>query len=433
MPIAEDPEPRPAEGREPGGSDPSGAGGKDPFADLVLDEEFVRGATIKEQTGRTRMLAARWKVTPPVDPGGRRSVNDGPQPKRGRLARLGRKPKPRPVDPWGNPRPRRRVEWRAPLFVAITIAVLLAALNLEGLRSWYQDQYGEGSSAAPGPVTASSDEQRPTVDHPWAGSPAENWASGVAGIELPTDVQATGVFSAEEVAAQLQVVKDYVAAANLDPRTVSGGRPDAALALLDAKARAVVESTVTNPSERADATAWFTRFDPLEAIPVSDIVKVQGKMTYEGDGANGVLVHTDVTYVYALRPGPEAAKRAASPKPAAPQSSAPDTAAPRPVALTAADVPGDTWTTRTIVRRAEAFRFYDPKRFHVDPHKTVIADARNQFGNSACGTNDGYLHPQFDQFVPVRPDPTGPARDPYGRDPLPPNSPQGSCGTISRS
>ncbi|WP_063857068.1 MULTISPECIES: hypothetical protein [unclassified Kitasatospora] len=66
MPIAEEPEQRPAE--QP-----------DPFEGLVLDEEFVRSATVKEQSGRTRMLAARWKHQPPVDPGGRRSVNDGPK------------------------------------------------------------------------------------------------------------------------------------------------------------------------------------------------------------------------------------------------------------------------------------------------------------------------------------------------------------------
>lgn len=91
MPIAEDPEPRPSE--EP----KDGTDGKDPFADLVLDEEFVRAAAVKEQTGRTRMLAARWQHTPPVDPGGRRSVNDGPRPRQ-RFAR-----RARPVDPWGNP------------------------------------------------------------------------------------------------------------------------------------------------------------------------------------------------------------------------------------------------------------------------------------------------------------------------------------------
>ncbi|MER7580034.1 hypothetical protein [Kitasatospora sp. NPDC097691] len=59
MPIAEDPEPRSARGDEPGGSDPSGTGARDPFADLVLDEEFVRSAAVTEQSGRTRMLAAR--------------------------------------------------------------------------------------------------------------------------------------------------------------------------------------------------------------------------------------------------------------------------------------------------------------------------------------------------------------------------------------
>ncbi|MFJ8040707.1 hypothetical protein ACIRBX_09420 [Kitasatospora sp. NPDC096147] len=78
MPIADEPEPRSAD-------DPSA---KDPFEGLVLDEDFVRAATLKEASGRTRMLAARWKHTPPHDPGGRRSVNDGPRPARKR--RFGR-------------------------------------------------------------------------------------------------------------------------------------------------------------------------------------------------------------------------------------------------------------------------------------------------------------------------------------------------------
>ncbi|MCG6497252.1 hypothetical protein [Kitasatospora sp. A2-31] len=140
MPIAEDPEPRPTEGRDPDGADPSGTGGKDPFADLVLDEEFVRGATVKEQAGRTRMLAARWKHTAPVDPGGRRSVNDGPR-KAGRF-----RPKTQPLDARGNPRPRRRFEGRTALYVLLTVAVLLGALNVDAVRRWYADDSGESSS-----------------------------------------------------------------------------------------------------------------------------------------------------------------------------------------------------------------------------------------------------------------------------------------------
>ncbi|WP_073816139.1 SCO2583/SCO2584 N-terminal domain-containing protein [Kitasatospora sp. CB01950] len=44
----------------------------DPFEGLVLDEEFVRSATVSEPSARARMLAERWRHEPPVDPGGRR-------------------------------------------------------------------------------------------------------------------------------------------------------------------------------------------------------------------------------------------------------------------------------------------------------------------------------------------------------------------------
>ncbi|MCU7820499.1 hypothetical protein [Kitasatospora sp. DSM 101779] len=64
MPIADDPQPRPSEEPEPGAPDP--------FDGLVLDERFVRAATVKEPAARTRELSAKWRVEPPVDPGGRR-------------------------------------------------------------------------------------------------------------------------------------------------------------------------------------------------------------------------------------------------------------------------------------------------------------------------------------------------------------------------
>ncbi|RKT17249.1 hypothetical protein BX285_1617 [Streptomyces sp. 1114.5] len=452
MPIAEDPEPRPARGDEPGGSDPSGTGEKDPFADLVLDEEFVRNASVKEQAGRTRMLSARWKHTPPVDPGGRRSVNDGPAPKR----RFGRKPKPQPLDPWGNPRPRRRrFAWRTPLYVALTVAVLLAALNTGALRTWYADHLG-GPSAAHTPVPTVApetakpttappkvDEQQPTVDHPWAGSPAEGWPNGADAFVLP-EAQATGVFSAEQVAAQLKSVKDYLIAANLDPKVIGGGRPDAALALLERQDQDGAKTALDHPTKENDPTSWFSRFDPRDAIPVGDTVKVQGRMTYEGDGDKGVLIHTDFSFVYALRPGPDAAKRAVSPQPT-PGAPQPTKSAPaqgggtaRPVGLLTPsdDVAGDTWTTRTIVRRVDTFRFYDPARYQVQPKKIVYDKSQTDPANSACDVYDGYFHPQFDQFAALQQDtpgsrPTGPAIDPYDRSKDIQQTEE--CGTISRN
>ncbi|MET8629420.1 hypothetical protein ABZW30_37755 [Kitasatospora sp. NPDC004669] len=450
MPIAEDPEPRPSEGREPGGSDPSEAGGKDPFAGLVLDEDFIKSATVKEQSGRTRMLAARWKRTPPVDPGGRRSVNDGPATAK---RRFGRKPKLQMVDPWGNPRPAKRrgkLEWRAPLYVVLTIAVLLAALNIDGLRNWYSDHVrGNGSSAAHTPVPTVAPEtakpttapptvpdDQPTVAHPWRGSPAEGWPTGTEAMALP-EAKATGVFDADEVAAQLQQVKDYLTATNLDPKVIAGGRPDAALAMLDREDRADAVAALDHPKKGANATSWFSRFDPREALPVGDTIKVQGRISYEGDGDGGVLIHTDFTYVYPLRPGPEAEKlaRERRPSPGASQQQ-PDpqdgTAKPAGLIVRASDASDDTWTARTIVRRTDDFRFYDPDHYKVEPKKLVFANGRSHVGNSSCDVYDGFMHPQFHQFARPHPEQTGPTTDPYDRSKDLPAEP-GGCGTASRS
>lgn len=345
------------------------------------------------------------------------------------------------TDPWGNPRPRRRrLDWRAPLYVVLTIAVLLAALNLDGLRSWYSDHYGGDSSTAhaPAPTVAPEtakptaappkvDEQQPTVDHPWAGSIAEGWPNGAEAFVLP-DARATGVFSAEQVGAQLQLVKDYLTAANLDPQVIAGGRPEAALALLDREDRDRAINALAKPSKDTDPTTWFSRFDQREAVQVGDAVKVQGRITFEGDGDKGLLVHADFSYVYAMRPGPDATKRAASPqpptggqpptKPAAPKDG---TAKPVGLLVPAADVTGDTWTTRTIVRRVENFRFYDPARYRTNPKKLVFGEGGgSESANSSCDVYDGYYHPQFDQFAAQSPDapgsrPTGPTTDPYDR------------------
>ncbi|MEV7772878.1 hypothetical protein [Kitasatospora sp. NPDC086791] len=448
MPIAEDPRPRPAGGDRPGGSDPSGTGGKDPFTDLAPDDALVRDAAAEERSGRT--LAARWKHTPPADPGGNRPVHDGPAPAR----RSGRKPEPLEFDAWGNAVPRRRA-WRAPVYTVLTAAVLLAALNTDGLRGWYADHVG-GLFAAHTPVPTVApetakptsappkvDEQQPTVAHPWAGSPAEGWPTGAEAFVLP-EAQATGVFSAAQVAAQLQSVKDYLIAANLDPQVIAGGRPDAALALLERHDQDGAKSALEHPSKENDPTDFFSRFDPREAIAVGDTVKVQGRMTFEGDGDKGVLIHTDFSFVYPLRPGPEAAKRAGSPQPAtrAPQptkSAAPQgggTAKPVGLLVPTDDVAGDTWTTRTIVRRVDTFRFYDPGRYQVQPKKVVYDKSQTSPANSACDVYDGFFHPQFDQFAALQQDtpgsrPTGPAVDPYDRS-KDVEQAEG-CGTVSRN
>ncbi|WP_405015844.1 hypothetical protein OHV05_01105 [Kitasatospora sp. NBC_00070] len=64
MPIADDPHPSSPDRPEPTGGDP--------FEGLLLDENFVHGAAVREPSARTRMLSAQWRLQEPVDPGGRR-------------------------------------------------------------------------------------------------------------------------------------------------------------------------------------------------------------------------------------------------------------------------------------------------------------------------------------------------------------------------
>lgn len=49
----------------PAGQQGDGADREDPWDDVVLDEEFVRGATEVEPAARTRMLRARWRDQAP--------------------------------------------------------------------------------------------------------------------------------------------------------------------------------------------------------------------------------------------------------------------------------------------------------------------------------------------------------------------------------
>ena len=52
---------------------------------LVLDERFVRAAPIKEPAARTRMLTARWRISPPQPQPWRGAPVSGPY--SGRAAR----------------------------------------------------------------------------------------------------------------------------------------------------------------------------------------------------------------------------------------------------------------------------------------------------------------------------------------------------------
>ncbi len=405
-------EPRPDEG--PGRPD-------DPFDGLVLDEEFVRSATNKEASGRARMLAERWKKDPPPESGPWRPTTEVRPVTEIRRSRWRRRARPVARYP--------RARWRPGLGSALVL-LLVPVLVLIGLAS-----LGDGSTlppkssalptvgaetAPPSSAAPSVDPDVPTPERPWAGSPAEAWPNGVDGIGMPDSMPATGVFSAKQVAANVEAVKAYLVAGNLDPQVLSGGSVRPVLALMDGPDAEDLAAALEHPSAEHDPTTWVSRFDPARAVPVTDQVKVQGRISFEDDGAQGMLVHTDVTYVYALRPGPDAGK-------ATPGTGG--TALP----ASWAQVDRSRVVDREIVRRVQDFRFYDPKHYKVTPGKPRLGKGSSDFGNNRCDAYSGYLEPEFEfmRAAATGPAPSGPATDPYDR--TKPLQDSGECGTLTRS
>ncbi|KDN84933.1 hypothetical protein [Kitasatospora cheerisanensis] len=309
--------------------------------------------------------------------------------------------------------------------------------------------FGGGSERAPkssalpslGAATAAPSGPPPTVapekatpERPWAGSPADAWPAGPDGLALPP-ATAVGVFGQEQVAADLALVKSFLVATNMDPKVLAGGRPQAALDLLDPATGDDLAQELARPSAEHDPANWVSRFDPAWAVPVTDQVKVQGLVSFEGDGDQGLLVHADVTFVYAVRPGPEVGKAVTpSAQPSRPAQPAPDggAGAAKPVAWVQDD-PAPVDVEREIVRRAIDFRFADPSRFQVKRGKLTPTRWYSDLGNNECGYNGGFLRPSFlaaRATGSARPS-DGPTTDPY--DWHRPLDESGKCGAVSRS
>jgi hypothetical protein len=294
------------------------------------------------------------------------------------------------------------------LGVAVAVVVAVVAVKPSLVPG---DLFGGGTSseaassplpeetAAPTAAPSAETSAIPTLDDPFAGSPAKRWADGAAGISVPK-AEAVGGRSRAQVAKTLELTKKLLVESNLDPATLRGERPKAALDVLDPlqkDVRGLLETALRKPDEKHDPLWMFSRFDPKEARLVGDVVKTRGRMTFKAGDHASVAVHADYTFVY-------------------------------PVVQTN----GSTEVTRTIIRRILDVEISDPAKYQVTPGKLSVVNWDQDINNSACEVYDGYLHPSFRSAEPTGPDPTGPTTDPYDRSkPLDPKRAEG-CGTVSR-
>jgi len=293
------------------------------------------------------------------------------------------------------------------LGVAVAVVVAVVAVKPSLVPG---DLFGGGTSsesassplpeetAAPTTAPGAVDPEIPTLDDPFAGSPAKQWADGEAGIVVPKAKAVAGQ-SAAKVDQALKLTKKLLVESNLAPATLRGERPTAALALLDPKQDDVLKRLKTGlakPDKDHDPLSMFSRFDPAEVRPVGDVVKLRGRMTFKAGEHASVAVHADYTFVY-------------------------------PVVRT----DGTTDVTRTIVRRVLDVELPDPAKYQVTPGKLTILRYDESAGNTSCDVYDGFLHPEFPTTAePTEPSPTGPTRDPYDR-----SEDIGrikDCGTVSR-
>ncbi|MFJ6849346.1 hypothetical protein ACIQM3_02235 [Streptomyces sp. NPDC091271] len=366
------------------------------WAELVRRAEEGGADAPKEPSARARMVTARLRA---LDEEAARGRGRG---RRGRPAGQWQPEGWRTGPPIGSGRPRKSRRVAAVLGFAVVVGILVVTMR-PSLLTDHLPGGGESASADPlpaetAPPTAAPADgpvgDRPTLAEPFRGSPAVRWADGAKGIEIPA-AEAAGGMSKGEVEQALRATRQLLVAANLDAATLRGEKPDEALNLLDPLQkgeRERLERSLAEPGGEQDPLMLFSRFDPDEARLVGDVVKTRGRMTFEAGAAGSVEVHADYTFVYPLVE------------------------------------PGGDEVARTIVRRKLTTALHDPKRFVATRGKLSVVSSEQNFGNTSCEVNDGFLHPSFpsDSANPPRGDDV----DPYDRSEW---QPDGSCGTVTRT
>jgi hypothetical protein len=194
----------------------------------------------------------------------------------------------------------------------LTLAVVLAlvggasyGLSRLGSRSPSRDQIPVTNGPVPrlGPAFTAAD--------PFAGTPAEHYQDGQAGI-VPPAGHPVGGFSAVQVAAAYVVTERMLIAANLDPQTLQGGSPDAFARLLAPELRSYFigqldKIGVDKHGYGRSTRGWVASFAPGSTVFVGDIIKVHGSMvarTAIDSGRHVLRIHFDYIFVYPVqRPG----------------------------------------------------------------------------------------------------------------------------------
>ncbi|MEV4108918.1 hypothetical protein [Nonomuraea sp. NPDC049695] len=211
---------------------------------------------------------------------------------------------------------------------------------------------------------------------PFAGSPAEKYADGVAGFVMP-EAKALGGLSKKDVAKGLKRTRELLAAAFLDKKTLMGGRPSAFIKLLDPDLREWFLDDLRKKNKKKDAAAFVVQFAKGTADFSTDVIKVHGRVklgTFKERGRRGAEVKLNHLVVYAVH------------RPDQPDA-----------------------TIRVVTHPIGGMRLYrEAGRLVVWPVKWG-----NDSTPARCDTHDGFIHPEYDDTPRSTVAPTGAPTDPY--------------------
>jgi hypothetical protein len=238
---------------------------------------------------------------------------------------------------------------------------------------------------------------------PFAGTPADHWADGAAGIVLPA-AKPIGPYTESQVKYAYQTTRELLVAGFLDSKTLAGGAPAAFESVLASAQRVWFEQNLDKTGLDSHGVPLSSRsmimsFPPGSTQLIGNVIKVHGTVSARpaNKGGEELDVTVDYLFTYPVEPPhhPEA------------------------------------WT-RVVAEAAWTVAFGNWQGDSSTFAPWINTNDSSGFAGIVCGTTDGYQHPDYPAAA-AAPDPSdspsGAPVDPYVAGQSKPGACQAATGT----
>jgi hypothetical protein len=223
-----------------------------------------------------------------------------------------------------------------------------------------------GLGASPSEIATQNPVTGPPAD-PFAGTPADHWADGAAGIVLPA-ARPIGPFTTAQVASAYQTTRKMLIAADLDKQTLLGGAPTAFADLLADADRTWFLDGLNLKGTDKSGTPRSTRSEVVSFAPgstqlIGSVIKVHGTMyamATTDDGSPELDIHVDYLFTYAVEPPHDP----------------------------------ENWM-RLVSEAAWVLSFGDWQGDAGSFEPWFSTDGDDGVSGNSCGNKDGYVHPDW--------------------------------------